>query len=226
MGEAIDRSRRLSVGFLFMTTLLVLLSCIAHHEENTGELYESSEMVSDHRIPRQVWDAIEAQAKMASEGTKVHSDPTFEFVSPIFTFSEVLPGTLVRPRVRVEFPRGGGVLDTSDILGSKKGSFTLKVALPDVSPEELKVYYVSQVPKTESIGDELGSGCYRAMDISRAIKEWNSHDGLKLNSTDSRHLRVIGGDLILMAIKGNKTLLGHVSLLERDQQQLFCKGFL
>ncbi len=195
----------------------LLLAC---SQEPDREGYEETALSTsmERKIPRQLWDRIEGES---SEGV----ESRIRFVEVDVYLLEVNEGVLQKPRLKLRLPVGGGEVDLADFMGETKGSFYLDFEIAGLA-ESPFVYFVSQVQSSSDLGDELGSGCGVMANLSNKFSQWRKVGGLKLNSTRGRHVRVAGGDFVIFAKQEDKTLISRVSLVDRTQPEIFCKGYL
>jgi len=120
-----------------------------------------------------------------------------EFLSVELRFRSSSPGVL-RDHTVFRLPRGGGEIDLKHMVIGSKGSFFLtfdvkRASQPEDKPQDLQIYFYSNV-KPQMIGKEkYGSDCHKYMDVTSTLLAANSDKGLTLNATDQRYLPVVGG---------------------------------
>jgi hypothetical protein len=176
---------------------------------------------SDFQIPKKIFEKIQEQANIDSK-----------LISPVFIFlplqvqlKSFQKNVIVDDEVVVTFSSGGGTLDLKDFVRNQ-GTFSL--SFPK-SPfvEGLEIFDFVFVSNTKSQildGEKIGLGCHSAAQMTSLFSKFGSTEFLKVNTTDFRHLNVIGGQFILVFKKSNQYYLSHVNIIDSDQPDLFCSG--
>lgn len=126
-------------------------------------------------------------------------------------------GILKSGDIALTFPNGGGELDLSDFVESKRGSFHVVFEfLPDVENPGTKVFYLSQAVSRKIGSEKVGAGCDQFMDISKAIVDANKADGFLVNTSEQRHVSALAGTYVFASMHDGKLHLS--SLIIRDSQ--------
>lgn len=126
----------------------------------------------------------------------------------------------------LELGKGGGEIDLSKWLSDKRGSFYI-VFEPQEMPEGsvLKVYFLSRAKKRRVDGDNVGSGCNTYLDITSYYNKTMKKEGFLANTTDARHLSLLGGTFVFVVTTEKGPLqLTQVSVTDSRYPQLLCQN--
>ncbi len=206
--------------------LFVLL--VACHKDNSGELppeqirtIRASELGRDFFVPSGVWDRISGRKL-----TTVQETGTVSFLPIKVVFDEKNRGVLQQKRVVAEFPKGGGDLDLSQVVGEKTGTFYMKFEFEGFAdPENLQVYFVNAAKKTKVDGEIRGDGCDKAYDIKAFVLN-NLKKGIEVNTYKNLHLYLLGGHFVFSSQVKGQTLVTQVSMTDTSKSYVFCENLL
>lgn len=131
-------------------------------------------------------------------------------------------GVLVAPSIRVRFPRGGGRLDLADWVTDEQGTFYIRFEFPDAEGA-VQSWFVSGA-RARKFGDEVwGSGCKKFFLLPADLTKTSDGPGLKVNTTDNRHIAVIGGTFVFSVDQGRQRYVTQVTVTDRRKPHLFCQ---
>lgn len=201
---------------LLVLTLLMFLGCSKKESFRSEhpEVYMAQELPDDIKVPLKMWNFFDAQA----EG--------FIFSEVKVWLKEKNPKTLVKPSLRIDFPKGGGEVDLSNFVSSGEkdnGSFFVGFDFPEFEEATMKkVLFISRAKKRRLDGEIWGSGCNKVVDITNHFLKAMEKDGIKVNSTRLRHLSVLGGTFILAATKDGQNFITQVTFKDSGNLDLFC----
>lgn len=209
----------------------IFCACLCAFSCSKKSIFESPEETQvrvvddtpgDFKIPVALWEDIEAQPKHGDEMVENKSSIIF---APLRVFLiEKNAGVLVKPRVQVDFPRGGGVLDLSEFTTAVEGSFYFGLEIPGIAGlTNLRVFYLSEARKRKIDGEIYGAGCQTYMDISARLNQEMLKEGLKVNTVRNRHTSVLAGNFILTAQKDKRTLVTQVHIVDSKNSNLLCE---
>lgn len=151
------------------------------------------------------------------------SDGIVQFTPAEIELKEKNPGVLSHPQIRIQLPRGGGVVDFANFKGKNPGSFYLKINLPEVAdPTTAKVYFYSLAKKRKIEDEVYGSGCRSLIDITQKFWAESKKDGIKANSTRDRHATLLGGRFFFTYNTGRELQVSQVTFIDSDRKDLSC----
>jgi hypothetical protein len=132
----------------------------------------------------------------------------------------------IREPVKFILPRGGGGIDLSDYVKTRKGSFFVDFeAVRTEKPEEpatpLKVYYLSNAKKRKIGNESFGAGCDTYMDVSSFIKS-KQGQGIQVNATDERYVSTLAGTYYFVSFQPEKIYLAALTIGDSRYPQLKC----
>lgn len=166
----------------------------------------------DILVPTQIFEQIFTEAK-------AH----LVFVPVSVSLIEKNPGILKEPKLKIQFPRGGGAVDLSQFTTGKAGSFFVSFRYEPSAPKgAVKIFYVSRGRKRKLDGEVHGAGCKTFMDVTKGVLEFSKKGGLLVNTTRLRHLSVLGGHFVFATILGKEIHLSQVSFTDATHPEYFC----
>ncbi len=205
------------------TSLAVLLCVVVlgcTKQESNPKQYHVKELPSDFQIPKFIFENIKTFAEKESKTAL----PVFVFLPMQVKLTGLQPGVVLDDVVQIHFPNGGGKLDLSKFL-RKQGSFTFEIVHP-ASPAELELFdlvFVSNTYPRELDGESYGLGCGRAVRLKDQYERIQS-SAIKVNTTDNRHLHVIGGQFIAVYKRANQYYLTHVNVFDSRVPSIVCQA--
>lgn len=207
--------------FFALMVSLVTTACPKKHEEHIVLIkqFQIKQLPSDFKIPKKIFEKIEEQTKNDSK-----------LISPVFIFLPVQvqlksfqDNVIVDNEVNITFPNGGGTLDMNDFIRNQ-GTFSLSFPKSSIV-EGLEVFdfvFISNTKQQFIDGEKVGLGCNTTAQMTSLYSKFNSSDFLKVNTTNFRHLNVIGGQFILVFKKSNQYYLSHINVIDSTHPELFC----
>nr|BFD68248.1 hypothetical protein HAGR004_32700 [Bdellovibrio sp. HAGR004] len=212
-----------SVQALSIWMFLLLGACTKEPGYQVSEYHEikADDLPDEVKIPRQAWDLMEF--KTSAEGAAV--------VSKNLIFSEVNvflveknPGVVEGEALKIALPKGGGTIDLSRFITGKRGTFYVGFEFPAFADAtNKKVLFVSKARKRRIGSEVFGAGCNQFFDISNEFFKKMQAEGLKVNSTQERHLSVLGGNFLFAAEKDTDVYLAQVKFTNTQLPQYFCE---
>jgi hypothetical protein len=208
---------KISRPALFLATALLCLQSWAE-----PKVIEIGEQPHETLISADVWKIIFG-AELAKASQRAGA---LIFVPIEVELTEKNPGVLTYPEILLKFPKGGGDLDLAHYLTGKQGTFFVKFHFDmPKEPEAFNVLYVSQARKRKVDGAILGSGCNSILELKDFYFQENSKEGIKVNTTQARHISVLAGNFILSYMANKTTYVSKVSFLDSRSKNLMCEGF-
>ncbi|MBT4762278.1 MAG: hypothetical protein HOO06_11310 [Bdellovibrionaceae bacterium] len=136
----------------------------------------------------------------------------------------------LKSNYKFSFTRGGGVIDLADYVSEKRGRFNLKIQFDTkefISTEEeignLKVYFLSMAKKRSILGENIGAGCFKYMDLTKYYHNVISRDGVILNSAYQRYVSIVGGTFFFFYSELDSLYLGSLTFIDSRYPYMFCK---
>ena len=198
---------------------LVFVSCTK--TADSPKLYQIKELPSDFRIPKLIFENIE---KKAASELKT-SLPVFVFLPIQVKLTGLQNGVVQDEVVQIQFPNGGGNLDLAKFL-RKQGSFQFEIVHP-TNPQDIELFdvvFVSNMHSREIDNELHGVGCGRAIRLTAQYEKISLKSSIKVNTTDARHLHVIGGQFVLVYKRSNQYYLTHVNIFDSRYTSLQCQS--
>jgi hypothetical protein len=202
-------------------------ACVKNDEHREIQFREISfrQIPSDIKIPAQAWDLLSKPGK-GTEGVCLgclvaNREVMFSEINVLLIGKN--PGIVSGEAVRISLPKGGGTIDLANFITDKRGSFYVKFEYgPFEKAFEKTVIFVSGSQKRK-IGDRyFGSGCNQFFDISNRFVKDMSGDGLKVNTTEDRHLSVLGGTFLFAAKRETVNDVAQVTFTHSKKRPLLC----
>lgn len=190
-------------------------------------------------LPAKLWDFIEgvehpdgaapAGGEAAHDADKSSNpgedrDGVGALLMPVHVIlEEKNPGVLVAPVIRVRFPRGGGTLDLAQWVTERPGTFYARFELPEKGEDVVSNWFVSRA-RARKFGDEIwGAGCRKFFRLPTDLAKVSDGPGLKANTTQDRHLAVLGGVFVFSLERGRQKFVTQVSVTDSRKSHLFCR---
>lgn len=197
----------------------VLVGCTSHHEEEAVQVVAVTEVPHDLQIPQSFIQIIESDLQIESKIL----NPVFNFVPLQVLFKEKSEHVLTSPKVRFDFPKGGGRIDLQNVV---EGTGSFYMSFPEEQfknlPELEHLFYVSQAPKKLIATETFGVGCGQWIDLKTQFAALKKSDYLLLNSTGLRHLFVAAGHYVFVFRKLNQIYLTQVTLSDSKNINELC----
>lgn len=218
---------------LFLILPLTVVGCLKDDHFSKAEYKEVAikELAEDVIITDKVWDLLQGKeaGAAAADSHDSHGKKSAAPTKPKITlaFTDVLlveknKGILSDPALQIKFPQGGGSLDFSRFITSKKGTFYLSFKFPEESIQPQKVIFVNRVIPRVMGSEKWGMGCHFAVDITDKFIKENGTRGIELNTSDLRYLNVVGGTFIFSAQKDNNLYVSQVTFSDSRYKSLDC----
>ena len=212
---------------------LTVMGCFRkdHFSEKTYKEIVVRELAEDVIITDKVWDLIQGKDAGApaadahdSHGKKAAapSKPKITLAPADVLLVEKNENILSDPALQIKFPQGGGSLDFSRYITGKKGTFYLSFKFPEESVQPQKIIFVNRVIPRIIGTEKWGMGCHSAVDITEKFLKENEKQGLELNTSDLRHLNVVGGTFIFSAQKDNNLYVSQITFSDSRYKSLDC----
>jgi len=212
---------------------------VKEEEDHTGEGLPSGEVVASHRdisLPKSLVAKIEklylkAYRKVEPYSTKTDSQLILNIPRKLFLVKVVVKARtegVLKHDTLFTTPKGGGVIDLKEVLTNKKGTFFTKFAnLYKVENDkgyvpELSAFFVSKHKKRLIDGKMAGLGCDKYVDITSYFTKENAGDGIKVNTTDGRHVTVLGGTFVFVAPEPEALHVAVVEFEDSKRPDLMC----
>ena len=125
-------------------------------------------------------------------------------------------------------PNGGGIIDLKEVLTGKKGTYYVKfynqysTADTEGFTPSLSVFFISKHKKRKIDGKMAGMGCDQYADITRYFKKENSKEGFRVNTTDGRHITVLGGTFVFVVAEPEALNIALVQFQDSRLPDLTC----
>ncbi len=206
--------------------------------------YKVQDLAQDQKIPVTTWDLLEGRAGEAEHpeepsghggdsgggehggsGPKTYSSLKTTVLGEVRVFLvEKNPGILRHPAIEVIFPRGGGTLDLAKYLSGQRGTFFVGFEFQSLAAAtQKKVVFLSQAKRRKIGGQIFGSGCNQFFDVTDKFIQAMTVEGIKVNTTQDRHIGVLGGTFLFAAEIGGETQVAQVRVVDSQNNKLFCQ---
>lgn len=182
-------------------------------------------------LPRTLFSRITALLEPSRPGLKPPDElmnrkgPLPSVFTPIRVFLvEKNRGILTQGHTEIVYPAGGGELDLSQFVLTKKGSFYFAVDfLPDLPAEERHIYFLSHGKARTIDGEKYGAGCNVYFDITSSFNKSMSSEGFLVNTSDGRHVSALAGTFYFAAVREGKLLLASLTVKDSKQRKWQCE---
>lgn len=219
---------------MFVSTLN--LSCKSNHDaesEAGEEVVFSGREFEELKIPSPLWDLIESvyhREGKSVQGQVLDADAggasiAINFYPIKVHLREKTSGVLRAPKMRFEFPDGGGLLDLADyVSGERRGTWYLRVepmGLGD-SISDLRVFYLSSGKARLLEGQKFGSGCTSYMEITSYYRDYLGNAGVRVNTSEGRYLSLLAGSYFFVALKDEALYISQLTVTDERFPALLC----
>ena len=185
-----------------------------------------------HEAPAAAAPPADGHGAPAAEHGSASSGPvdfwssvTVQFAPITVYLEEKNPGVLREPRLKIDFPQGGGRLNLSDYTLDQRGSFYFRIDAQEDKDESLHVYYVSGGRKRRLDDDEVGTGCGKILNLKSFYLSQMKSKGVLVNTTRDRHLTLLAGTYIFAYKKEASLFLSQVTIdVDGPKKVLTCDG--
>ncbi len=212
---------------------LTVVGCLKEDHFSKHEYKEVSvrELAEDVIITDKVWDLIQGKESGAavadsndSHGKKAATPtkPKITLASTDVLLVEKNENILSDRALQIKFPQGGGSLDFSRYVTTKKGTFYLSFKFSDENFQPQKIIFVNRVIPRAMGSEKWGMGCHFAVDITDKFLKENGTRGIELNTSDLRYLNVVGGTFIFSAQKENNLYVSQITFSDSRYKSLDC----
>lgn len=171
------------------------MSSCSHKEHEEVHTIQVREVPQDVLIPEAVinrWDELKT------------TEPT-ELLGLKLLIKEKNPGVLKHSKIEFSFPAGGGSVDFKDLLEDTAGTFNLKwIDSNDAALSSTNVFFIPGYEESQVDNEKWGDSCKNLFEITNFAKKISS-EGIDLNVTEFRHIRLFGGTFIFLR-KNEKSL--------------------
>ncbi len=208
------------IFIVLVWSILFVSACTKHHDEpEHTKLFQVKKLPSDFLIPKKIFEKIDEQSKSESKLIA----PVFIFLPMQVTLKSFQKNVIIDNEVKISFPNGGGTLDLKDFI---RNQGTFSISFPkDGFADQLEMFDMVFISNTKSAtydGEKMGLGCNKVAQLTQLYSKLNGPDFLKVNTTDYRHLSVIGGKFILVFKKANQYYLTHLNIIDSSKPEFFC----
>jgi hypothetical protein len=209
-----------------------------HHDETpaeTGKQVIIKDMGGEIWLPSKLFELIEEDSsaekpKDAKADKKANSGALGSLSMGGITFTtitvkmwEKTPGVLKNERYTIQMPVGGGEIDLSQFTTGKKGTFFVDFGFEDeLDSQSLEVYFVSKGRKRKIDGQIWGAGCKKILDIKNFFRSNISKGLFSVNTTDSRHLTVLGGHFVFATHVRHQIRTAQITFKDSTKPEYFC----
>ena len=199
-----------------------LFSILAMCQLAPAKEFEIQDQPKEVLLPGKIWELLfgeDLQKARERAGALI-------FVPIDVRLIEKNSGVLVAPEVVIHLPKGGGEVDFAKYLTGAPGTFFVHFDFEDIAKvEKISVFFISQGRKRRLGGEVIGSGCSSIADLTQYYLKENSKEGFKVNTTEDRHVTVIGGHFIFSATKSKTNYVSMVTFLDGRAKHMMCDGF-
>lgn len=199
---------------------ILILTAACHKEHLEEERHAPTHVVAVKEVGKD-FDVPAKLLKLAETGM-INSLGTLGYFPISVVLTQKNEGVLNFPEIRYDFPKGGGELDFAQVLGSSLGSFYFKFDVSTEKEDVLKVYFVSQTRKRRLESEIWGMGCNKFVDITSYFHSEIATRGLKINSTEFRHLSLLGGHFVFVLNSGKRIFLSKLTVKDSRFPEADC----
>lgn len=213
---------------------LAIFSLLVSCTPKTNEVDESfaevrvQELAEEIHVPQSAWDLIQGVSLEDSQTLTADKDgagvkAAVSMMGVNVIMREKNPGIISDPKVRINFPQGGGSLDLARYVSKTNGTFFLQFSFPDKDFTPEKVIFVNRTIPRMKGSEKWGLPCHAVLDISTRFNTENPNKGLELNTSDLRYLNIIGGTFIFSQQVDKKLKITQVTFRDSRYDNLQCE---
>lgn len=198
------------IQFLFI--FLLIGGCSSEKETaKPDEVVQVEDLGEDIHIPTKLWEHVWENAT------------DFSFQELTLDLKEKTPGVLKSSYIQVHLPVGGGQIDLAKYMTGQKGTFFVSIySDTDQEVEKEALFFVSRYDQVLSFGATIGSGCHKLLVFNEEFKKKIRHQGFEVNSTDGRHLSLLGGSFVLLQQVEGQNKMSQLTLVDSRYQDRKC----
>lgn len=188
----------------------------------SGEIIDIDYTAQETRLsfPKTLWSII---LNNLEKGTKADSLVTLPMT---INFNEDKKDVLFETGYRINLSEFGGKIDYSKFVNNKKRGFLFIKFETDLAKEDLKklkVYFLSTSKKRKVGSETVGNGCNVLMDLTDYFQKEALVKGLKVSTSQSRHLSVTAGKFYFIYPMSGFIKLAQVIFTDSTQNSLLCE---
>ena len=134
-------------------------------------------------------------------------------------------GVLGGRNQRIAFGPGGGDIDLRDFVEQPRGAFRVVFEfMPNAGDKSVRrVWYLSNAKRRRVGPDWVGAGCDSFMDITSAVQQANSKEGLLVAIGDDRHVSALAGTFFFAVKDGGRVQVSRISVFDSSKRKLQCR---
>ncbi len=208
-------------GFVLGTWAFCLVSGFGFSSLAVAESVLIRDRGAEVFFPRAIADVLndELEKNKIKEG--------FQSFQLKLLLTEKTKGLLNAPDLAIQLPNGGGTVDLANYMGHRTGSFLFKIDFnvqekEGESIEVMHAWFVSRYPKTKIDGEDWGLGCNQFVKLDERFFKKNDA-GLLVNTTQGRHMYVVGGEFIFLVKVGKIPFLTLLKVKDQRYQDQACE---
>lgn len=230
-------SFRLADVICFTVLIFFTLSC--KKTEDSSDVQSAERVIkvrdaaSDFLLPAKLWDMLlsDQAAKTVAPGAAGAADHDDMMVTSVLfapitvVLEEKSHGVLTYPKLRLEFPKGGGVVDLARYVTGKPGSYYVKFETDGfVSAAGMRVFFLSKARKRKVEHMIVGSGCRSYHDVTTFVMGQQFGKGFLVNTTRRMDASTLGGHFIFSWQQESDQLVNQIMFTDSESPQLFCSS--
>ncbi len=217
--------------FEVLVVILVLFSCTEKAKEESFETVRMPQETKEFYIPTSLFDKLmieDAEVVEMKKIKKVNEDETLQSSTLIFDpvvveLVEKNQDVLTHPRIRLEFPKGGGTVDLKKYKGERAGTFFVKFDFEGLrETQNFNIYYLSEGRVRKVDGMTVGSGCRVYLNVRDSVVKDFAHDGIAVNTTRDMHVSALAGHFIMSWLLDGHLHLTQVRFIDSSREDLIC----
>lgn len=192
--------------------VFLVAGCTGDSEPDKADLVvKVEELGEDIHIPSKMWDySWEGASDFSFSEVQVH-------------LKEKFTGVLKSPHIEIQLPSGGGQIDLADYLTGRRGTFYLSISQGGLEElEQESLFFISRNTQVLSFGESIGSGCHKLLVLNEEFKKEFRHSGIEINSTDGRHLSIVGGSFVILQKVEGQNQMSQVTFIDSRFQDRAC----
>lgn len=220
-----------TLKLLFAAMLVVACTKKTHEETKDApdNVIRVRDQAGDFMLPAKLWDLLLPSDKVASKYKSENDEETMGasvvFANLTVILEEKTPGVLVMPKVKIEFPKGGGQIDLAKWVSGKTGSYYVNFDVEGFGDKDVPhIFFLSKAKKRKVDNRIIGSGCRSYFNVTKHILARRHDKGVVVNTTRNFDSTTLGGHFLISWQREGVYYVTQAKFTDSAHPQLYCNS--